>query len=142
MTLINKNLYRFSKHWPSWPMLSISQCVRPCVCVLFCWFFEVPFKHLFSPTSQSGKSKNFRDSESFGKSNGKKWSQIWKLLLIKSVKSPCKKTLFLANFALPSRIILVSVFLIPFNGLFAPTSQSLMSKLFRFLKSFGGKFCS
>ena len=38
--------------------------------------FEVPFKRLFAPTSQNQTSKIFRDSESLGKSNGKKWSHI------------------------------------------------------------------
>ena len=51
--------------------------------------FEVPFKRLFAPTSQSWMSRNFKDSESFGKSNGKKWSQIWNILIIKGVKLPC-----------------------------------------------------
>ena len=36
-------------------------------------------------------SKNFRFLESLEKSNGKKWSQIWKLLLIKGVKSQREK---------------------------------------------------
>ena len=67
----------FSKHRPSGPMLSINQNVRPCVCPSVCLFtFEVPFKRLFAPTSRSRMSKMFRDSESLGKSNGKKWSQI------------------------------------------------------------------
>ena len=48
--------------------------------------FEVPFKHLFAPISQSPMSKKFRDSESLGKSNGKKWSQIWTFLLKKGLK--------------------------------------------------------
>ena len=34
------------------------------------------FNGLFAPTSQSGMSNIFRDLESLGKSNGKKWSQI------------------------------------------------------------------
>ena len=38
--------------------------------------FEVPFKRLFAPTSRSRMSNIFRDSESLGKSNGKKWSHI------------------------------------------------------------------
>ena len=38
--------------------------------------FEVPFNGLFAPTSQSRMSNIFRDSESLGKSSGKKWSQI------------------------------------------------------------------
>ena len=48
-----------------------------CVCV--CLFtFEVRFKRLFAPTSWSQMSKIFSDSESLGKGNGNKWSQIWK----------------------------------------------------------------
>ena len=103
-------------------MLSISQFVHMCVC--FCvglFTFEVPFKHLFAPTSWNRLSKIFRDSESLGKSNKKKWSQIWKLLLIKGVKSPRRKKFFGGpNFALLSRIFLVSVFLTPFYGLLPP----------------------
>ena len=51
--------------------------ICPYVCLCACLFtFEVPFKRLFAPTSQSWMSNIFRDSESLGKSNGKKWSQI------------------------------------------------------------------
>ena len=56
----------FSKHWPSGPMLSISQFIHMfvCLCVYVCVFnFEVPFKRLFAPTYQSRKSKIFRASE-------------------------------------------------------------------------------
>ena len=82
----------FSKYLPSGPMLSISWNIRVCVHVCACLFtFEVPFKRLFAPTSQSRMSKNFRDLESLGKSNGKKRSQIWTVLLIKGVKSPRQK---------------------------------------------------
>ena len=38
--------------------------------------FEVPFKRLFAPTSCSRMSNIVRDSESLGKSNEKKMSQI------------------------------------------------------------------
>ena len=38
--------------------------------------FSVFFNSLFAPTSRSRMSNIFRDSESLGKSNGKKWSQI------------------------------------------------------------------
>ena len=38
--------------------------------------FEVPFNGLFAPTSRSWMSNIFRDSESLGKSNEKKWSNI------------------------------------------------------------------
>ena len=52
-----------------------SKC--PSVCLSVCVFtFEVPFKRLFVPTSRSWMSNIFRDLESLGKSNGKKWSQI------------------------------------------------------------------
>ena len=40
------------------------------------------------PHFQSPMSKLFRFSESLGKTNGKKWSQIWIILLIKGVKPP------------------------------------------------------
>ena len=53
--------------------------------------FEVPLKRLFAPTSRSRMSIFFSDSESFGKSNEKKWSHIRKLLLTKGVKLPPKK---------------------------------------------------
>ena len=66
----------FSKHWPSGPMLSISQFVHMCVCLCICSLFEVPFNGLFVPTSRSWMSNIFRDLESLGKSNGKKWSKI------------------------------------------------------------------
>ena len=54
---------QFSKHRPSGPMLSISVNVRLRVCV---FTFEVPFKHLFAPTSRSWMSNIFRDLESLG----------------------------------------------------------------------------
>ena len=74
-------------------MLSISwyvhMCVCVCVCVSVCVFtFEVPFKRLFAPTSWSRMSNIFRDSESLGKTNGKKWSQIWQFLFGSGLKSP------------------------------------------------------
>ena len=50
-----------------------------------------PFKRLFAPNSQSQMSKLLRFSESFGKTNGKKWSKIWNFLLLKDVKSPRQK---------------------------------------------------
>ena len=65
----------FAKYRPSGPMLSISQFVHiVCVCVFS--LLEGPFKCLFAPTSESQMAKIFRDSESFGKSVGKKGSQI------------------------------------------------------------------
>ena len=89
----------FSKHRPSGPMLSISRFVRLCVCLSVCLFtFEVPFKRLFAPTSRSRTSNIFRDSESLGKSNGKKWSQMWTFLFENCLKLPCKKKFFFFTF--------------------------------------------
>ena len=42
--------------------------------------FSVFFNGIFAPTSRSRISNIFRDSESLGKTNGKKWSQIWTFL--------------------------------------------------------------
>ena len=70
-----------------------SKCPSMClsVCVAVCVFtFEVPFKRLFAPTSQGRMSNIFRDSESLGKSNEKKWSQIWTFLFESCLKLPRK----------------------------------------------------
>ena len=57
----------------------MSVCLSICPSVRV-FTFEVPFKRLFAPTSQSRMSNIFRDSESLGKSNGKTWPQIWTFL--------------------------------------------------------------
>ena len=80
----------FSSNRPTGPIRSSSRIV--CVFVPFpCDFFrglslalrshdQIPASHWSTPspppTSRSRISKIFRDSESLGKSNGKKWSQI------------------------------------------------------------------
>ena len=80
-------------------MLSISRFVRRSVCTCVRVFtFEVPFNGLFAPTSQSRMSNIFRDSESLGKNNGKKWSQIWTFLFENCRKSPRKKKVFFLHF--------------------------------------------
>ena len=85
----------FSKHWPSGPMLSISRFVRLSLCLFVRVFtFEVPFKCLFAPPSWSRMSNIFRDSESLGKSNEKKWSQMWTFLFGIGLKSPKKMFFF------------------------------------------------
>ena len=67
-------------------------------------YFEVPFNCLFAPTSRSWMSNIFRDSESLGKSNGKKWYNIWIFLLGSGRKSPRKKKFFFADFALQNMV--------------------------------------
>ena len=99
-------IYVIFKAWALWPD-AFYKSICPYVCVSVCLFtFEIQFKRLFAPPSESWMSKIFRDSESLGKSNANKWSQICKLTLIKGVEWPRKKKFFLcANVALLSRII-------------------------------------
>ena len=59
-----------------------------CTEVFFSLTFEVPFNGLFASTFQSRMSNIFRDSESLGKSNVKKWSYIWTFLFESGLKSP------------------------------------------------------
>ena len=64
-----------------------------------------PFNGLFAPTSRSRMSNIFRDSESLGKSSGKKWSHIWTFLFGSGPKSPReKKFFFFADFALQNMV--------------------------------------
>ena len=68
------------------PSLCLSVCLSVCL-----FTFEVPCNDLFAPTSRSRISNIFRDSESLGKSNGKKWSNIWTFLFESCLKLPRKK---------------------------------------------------
>ena len=98
--------------------------------------FSVFFNGLFAPISRSWMSNIFRDSEFLGKSNGKKWSQIWTFLFENCLKSWRKKKVFFFTFF---GLFRFSVF---FKGLFAPTSWSRMSNIFRdseFLGKSNGK---
>ena len=80
-----------------------NKCVRLCVCL---FTFEVPFNGLFAPISRSRMSNIFWDSESLGKSNGKKWSNIWIFLFGNGLKLPRKKSFFFfADFAGCNRLI-------------------------------------
>ena len=80
---------------------SVYVSVRVSVCVSVRLFtFEVPFKRLFAPTSQSRMSKLFRDSESLGKSNGNKLNIfVWKWS-----KIAAQKKFFFADFAVQNRL--------------------------------------
>ena len=98
----------FSKHWPLGLSISRNVCLFVClsVRVSVCLFtVEVPFNGLFAPTSCSRMSNIFRDSESLGKSNEKKWSNIWTFLFGSGLKSPRKKSFFVvADFALQNMV--------------------------------------
>ena len=83
-----------------------------CVCLSVCpSHFLTPFKGLFAPTFWNSMSKLLRYLESLRKINGKKWSQIWKLLLIRGEKLP-RQNFFLQIFFICS--LRLSVFLSPF----------------------------
>ena len=74
---------------------SVCGFVRVFVWVFVCLFtFEVPFKRLFAPTSQSCMSNILRGSESLGKSNGKKWSHIETFFFENFQKLPRAKKFF------------------------------------------------
>ena len=96
--------FRFSSNRPTGQIRSSSRIVCLCVCLcvfLFIPFHVVYFEAFFAPISQSWMFKVFRDSESSGKSAGKKWSQNWTFLLWCVLKSKRKKKFFLcAEFAL------------------------------------------
>ena len=112
-------LFRFSKSLGKsnekiWQLFLIKGVRSPRQKKVFYIFFFICSLRLnvfFNPTSQSQMSKLFRFLEVLAKSNEKKWPQIWKLLLIKGVKSPLQKK-FICGF----------FFLTPFKRLFAPTS--------------------
>ena len=87
--------------------------------------FLTLFNGLCAPTSQRQMSKLFRFSEFLGKSNGKKWSQIWKLLLKKDVKLPQQKSFFL-----PILFCICSLYL---NIFFPQNPWSPMSKHLKIL---------
>ena len=79
-------LYADAFYESKYPSVCLSVCPSMCV-----FTFEVLFKRLFAPTSRSRISNMFRDLESLGKSNGKKWSQIRPFLFGSALKSPRKK---------------------------------------------------
>ena len=89
------DLFIFYFYWIGlWADL-VYRSICPSVCLFVNVFtFWSTLKTSLCPTSQSWMSKFFRDSVPLRKSNEKKWSQIWELLLIKGEKLllifPCK----------------------------------------------------
>ena len=81
---------------------AVSVCL--CVCGFDVPFYVVYFEAYFAPTSRSRMSKIFRDSESLGKSAGKKLAQKWIFLLGCGLKLPHKKRLFFADFSLQNMV--------------------------------------
>ena len=123
----------FSKHQASVPILSINLFVHTSVCV---FTFEVPFKRLFAPTSQSWISKSFRALESLVKGNAKKWFQIWNCLLIGGIKLQHKKSLFWCKFCLTEQdFVGIGVSHSVKRSFFHLTKSNIQT--FRFSESFG-----
>ena len=77
-------------------VVAMSVCLSVCMYVVP--FHAHYFEAYFAPPSRSRMSKIFRDSESLGKSSGKKWSQNWTFLLGSGLKSSRKKKLFFCWF--------------------------------------------
>ena len=65
-----------------------------CVCQSVCSLLRYRLNVFLTPLPEVGCPIFVRDLESLGKSNGKKWSQIVKLLLIKGLHLPRKKSSF------------------------------------------------
>ena len=79
--------------------------------------FLVFFNGLFASTYRSQMSNIFRDSESLGKSNEKKWPQIWTFLFEYCQKLPRKKKVFFIFSLLRYRL---TVFLPPLPAVGCP----------------------
>ena len=104
--------------------------------------FEVPFKCLFAPTSQSWMSKTFKDSKSLGKSIGKKWSQIWTFLIKNGLKSPRRKKKFLQKKFLIFSLLryCLNVFVPPFLEVECPNFLEIQNSWGKVLKRSGLRF--
>ena len=96
--------HNFSKHRPSGPMLFISQNVRLSVCPSVLLFVRLSVCSLlryrlnvFLPSLPEVGCSIFFEILRFrilGKSNGKKWSQIWTFLFENCQQSPHKKSYY------------------------------------------------
>ena len=128
----------YKSEYPS-VCLSVGLSACPSVCPSVCLFTLRYRLNLFlsSSSQKLNVQKDLKNLESLGKSNEKKWSQNWKLSLIKGVKLPCKKKFGFEQILPHLPGFLVLVFLTPFNSLLSPTSQSPMSHFFRFSESLG-----
>ena len=105
-----------------------------CVCVSVCSVLRYCL-NVFLP--QSRMSTIFKDSESFGKKNGNKWSLIWQLLLMKGEIAAQKKVGFGANFALLSRIFWYQCFSFRLTVFFPPPLEVQCKK--KWLSEYLGK---
>ena len=79
-----------------------SKCPYVCVsvCLSVCSLLRYRLTVFLAPLPKVGCQIFFRDSESLGKSNWKKWSIIWTFLFGSGLKSPRKKKGFFCWFCL------------------------------------------
>ena len=125
----------FSKHRPSGPMLSISRnvCpsvrlyVCPSVCVCVCSLLRYRLPVFLPPLPIFLEIRN-----PWGKSNGKKWSQIRTFLFENFLKSPRKKKFF---------SLLFSVFFVfrSFLTVFLPPLPDVRCPIFLEIRNSWGK---
>ena len=92
---------QFSKQRPSRPMLSISRnvrlCVRLSVCLSVCSLLRYRLTVFLPPLPKVGCTIFLEIQNHWGKSNGKKWSNMWTFLFGSGLKS---FTVFLCWFCL------------------------------------------
>ena len=115
-------------------VVCVSVCPSVCPSVRL-FTFEVSFKRLFAPTSRSRMPNIFWDSESLGKSNWKKWSQIWFFFWFGSgLKLPRKKSLFIGELCSQEFFfILFSCHLSPVTSHLSPVTCHLSTVTYHLL---------
>ena len=127
-------LSRFSKHPPSGPMLSISQNVRPSVCtsvcVSVCSLLRYRLTVFLSTLPEVGCPIFLEIRNPWGKVMERSGLRYEQFFLENYLKSPRNFFIFFTFFCLLR-------FLVCFKGLFAPTSWSQMSNIFRDSESLG-----
>ena len=120
----------FSKHRPSGPMLSISLnvrlsvrlCVRLCVRLSVCSLLRYRLTVFLSPLPEVGCPIFLEIWNPWGKVMARSGLRIEHFCLKIVENRRAKKSFFSLTFF---------TFEVPFNGLFAPTSRSRMSNIFR-----------
>ena len=126
---------KFSKHRPSGPMLSISRNVRlsvcPSVCLCVCSLLRYRLLVFLPPLPKVGCPIFLEIRNPWGKVMERSGLRYEHFMFENSLKSPQKKKSFFLHFFRSS-----SVFGL-FNGLFALTSRSRMSNIFRDSESLG-----
>ena len=85
-----------------WPSVCLWVCRSVCLCV--CSLLRYRLNVFLPPLPEVGCPIFFRDSESLGKSNGKKLSNICTFLFKNCLKSLHKKIFFFADFALQNMV--------------------------------------